>query len=96
MRIDSHICMVIVPNDPHNPTKQITKMLNKIQLSQRDINKVNKDLDATHENIASKEEKLEAARTNAKIISNNLQVVNQEVSELKGKLKRNMSLLQAK
>jgi len=45
------------------------------------------DLDNGKYALAQKEKQLETAKTNAELISKNLQTTNQEITELKGRLK---------
>jgi len=40
LRIDTHICVVLVPENHQNPTKQLTKTLTKIKLSEGELKKV--------------------------------------------------------
>lgn len=39
-QIESHICVVVVPNNPENPTEQLSKALTELQLSENELKKV--------------------------------------------------------
>lgn len=94
-KMNYHVCVVEIPKYPQNPTEHLTKALTELQLSKGELKRVQRYLDFANTRPAQKEKQLEVALTNVEIINKNMQLSAEEVTELKPKLKGNMSLLEA-
>ena len=63
-RIASHVCMILVPENPQNPTDRLTQELTKLQLSEGELMKDQSDLDDAKAQVPQKENLLQASIAN--------------------------------
>lgn len=95
-KIYSHIYVVVFPQNPQNPTDNLTKALIDLRLLERKLKNIQIDLDNTKYMLETKDNQFKSTEASVDQINNKYEVAQYEIKGLKNMLKGNISLVEAR